>query len=850
MIRDCFFILFILSGLLTATAASPDKVSGRVEDAANGEPIAGVVIQAMGPSGKTLSFASSDAEGIFHILLKEGTDTLSFRAMGYDTLKLPASSDLSVIKMDAKATLLNDVIVEAPDIFAKGDTLVFNVGRYAKPGDNAIMDVLKRLPGIKVEDDGTIKYQGKPINKFYIDGNDFIGGQYGLAANNISHEDVKSVEVMENHQPVKALEGIEFPEEAGINLKLKEDARSRWVGVAKGAVGAQPLLFNASVYAMRLASKIQNVFTLKADNTGWNPANEITEHDYDDMSFSDYSGDPWPEYISADMVNAPLSEKRTRDNLSWLANGIMAWKRGDVSMRLKLNYSGDRLDYKSGVNTDYFSPTIPSFSQTDLMSTRSQDLYSQFNAEINKRGYYLKDRFTVGTKWDKSRSVITGSYDLSQKVSRKNIHASNDLKLVKRNEKKLFMLTSRNEFFHRPAMLVVNGDEGPRQSVGTTDFRSTTETRFGRMRRFWKFSATLGLDIDCHRMSTSLDGMGVFDNSEVCNSFLSNLYVTPELKYERSGWRLSLTVPIKWLFQSVEGSRNYISAAPYFNAKRQLTSKSDISGSVSYSLGTPRPYMRIQAPVLSDYRNLFIGNTNGKYSHSMSASLTYRYRNPLKALFLNATTIYRHSKQSMISDQVFIDDFIVSTYSDGISNTDSWTFNAGISKGLGHSRMVIGCDMEAYFNSASSMRNGNRIPYCQTGFDIKPYCRGSIAKWLSISYQASYGFSTLEFEDTKTNSQNLVQNLALTFIPHDRVTVTCGAEHYFTHFPEGNNSNLLLLDASASWIVNNRIRLSLTADNILNKRDYRYINYGTLSRSEYFFRLRPRQILASIQYRF
>lgn len=850
MIRNCFFILFILSGLLTATSATPDKVSGRVEDAANGEPIAGVVIQAMGPSGKTLSFASSDAEGIFHILLKEGTDTLSFRAMGYDTLKLPPSSDLSVIKMDAKATLLNDVIVEAPDIFAKGDTLVFNVGRYAKPGDNAIMDVLKRLPGIKVEDDGTIKYQGKPINKFYIDGNDFIGGQYGLAANNISHEDVKSVEVMENHQPVKALEGIEFPEEAGINLKLKEDARSRWVGVAKGAVGAQPLLFNASVYAMRLASKIQNVFTLKADNTGWNPANEITEHDYDDMSFSDYSGDLWPEYISADIVNAPLSEKRTRDNLSWLANGIMAWKRGDVSMRLKLNYSGDRLDYKSGVQTDYFSQTIPAFSQTDILRTKSNDLYGQFNAEINKRGYYLKDRFTVGTKWDKSRSVIAGSYDLSQKVSRKNIHASNDLKLVKRNEKKLFMLTSRNEFLHRPALLVINGDEGAHQSVGTTDFRSTTETRFGRMRRFWKFSATLGLDIDCHRMSTSLDGMGVFDNSEVCNSFLSNLYVTPELKYERSGWRLSLTVPIKWLFQSVAGSRNYISAAPFFNVKRQLTSKSDISGSVSYSLGTPRPYMHIQAPVLSDYRNLFIGNTDGKYSHSMAASLTYRYRNPLKALFLNATTIYRHSKQSMISDQVFIDDFIVSTYSDGNSDMDSWHLNAGISKGLGHSRMVIGCEAEAYFTSASSMRNGNRIPYCQTGFDIKPYCRGSIAKWLSISYQASYGFSTLEFEDTKTNSQNLVQNLTLTFIPHDRVTATCGAEHYFTHFPEGNNSNLLLLDASASWIVNNRIRLSLTADNILNKRDYRYVNYGTLSRSEYFFRLRPRQILASIQYRF
>ena len=154
-------------------------------------------------------------------------------------------------------------IVQAPDIYAKGDTLVFNVAQYANAKDDAIIDVIKRLPGIKVEKDGTIKYQGKPINKFYIDGNDMIGGQYGLATENISHEDVKAVEVMENHQPVKALEGIEFPEESGINLKLRDDARSRWAGVAKAAAGADPAMADASVYAMRIAPQMQNIVTLR-----------------------------------------------------------------------------------------------------------------------------------------------------------------------------------------------------------------------------------------------------------------------------------------------------------------------------------------------------------------------------------------------------------------------------------------------------------------------------------------------------------------------------------------------------------------------------------------------------------
>ena len=238
MNRYSFFILCFLLGLLSASAADPDGLRGRVVDADTDEPVVGCIVKSKG------AFTSTDKEGCFVINPKEGADSVSFRFMGYESASLPITADFSCVRLRPKATQLNDVIVEAPDIYAKGDTLVFNVAKYANAKDNAIIDVIKRLPGIKVEEDGTIKYQGKPINKFYLDGNDFIGGQYGLATNNISYKDVASVEVMENHQPVKALEGIEFPEEAGINLKLKEDARSRWVGVAQAAAGVQPLLYN------------------------------------------------------------------------------------------------------------------------------------------------------------------------------------------------------------------------------------------------------------------------------------------------------------------------------------------------------------------------------------------------------------------------------------------------------------------------------------------------------------------------------------------------------------------------------------------------------------------------------
>lgn len=833
-----------MMGLPLMTSAVPGELKGMVMDAENGEPIVGAIVKVKG------AFTTTDRDGKYLLKLKVETDSVSFRSMGYETLTLPIEADITEVKLNQKATQLNDVIVEAPDIYARGDTLVFNVARYANAKDNAIIDVIKRLPGIKVREDGTIEYQGKPINKFYLDGNDFVGGQYSLATNNISHKDVKSVEVMENHQPVKALEGIEFPEEAGINLKLKEDARSRWVGVAKASAGVQPLLFDGSVFTMRMARKMQNMFTLKADNTGWNPAHEIREHDFEDMFSWDHQSSLWPEYISADIVSSPLAEKRTRDNLSWLANAITAWRHGDTSMRLKLNYMADRLDFHSGLTTDYLDSGIPTFIQNTNQRTQSHDISAQFYSETNKRGYYLKDKLTLSGLWNSSHSAITGSFDISQRVVRKNFSGINDLKLVKRNEKKLFTLTSRNEFHHRPDRLFVAWEENAMQDLATSDFRSTTETRFGKFRRFWKYYVTAGMVLNYHRMGSYLSGLGTFDNEGVYNIFSSTLYATPQADYERNGWRLTFRIPLKWKHQSINGQYDYVNTVPSFSVWRQLTSKSELSGNVSYSLDSPQTYLNIGVPILSDYRNIFIAVNPDRYSQGANASMSYRYRNPMKSLFFNIAASYGYRRSALISNQLFIDDFIITTFTNRFSDNKNWQLKGGLSKGLGHSRMVAGIEANTSGNSAVSMRDNVEIPYRQLNAGIKPYFKGSVLRWLSINYETEYSFSKLSINGSNSAYHTLQQNLFGTLIPNDNIQLTVGAEHFMTRFPEGNPANLLMLDTSAAWNVSNSVRLSLTANNLLNKRTYEYVTYGTLSRSEHMFRIRGRMILATLQYRF
>jgi hypothetical protein len=84
------------------------------------------------------------------------------------------------------------------------------VNSFSKEQDRSIGDVLKRMPGIEVLPDGKILYQGKAINKYYIEGLDLLEGKYNLANDNLPYQEVSQVQILENHQPIKTLDSLQF----------------------------------------------------------------------------------------------------------------------------------------------------------------------------------------------------------------------------------------------------------------------------------------------------------------------------------------------------------------------------------------------------------------------------------------------------------------------------------------------------------------------------------------------------------------------------------------------------------------------------------------------------------------
>ena len=859
--RFITLIIAIFLGL-TVSYGQTGEVSGKVFDKDDNSPIAGVIVQIKDTAGNTYQYTITNDRGEYNIKYNVSVATLlRFQCMGYkpQEIQIAEAQTTQTVYLVSQPTQLRDVIIKAPDIEQRSDTLTYYMSKYATAEDKKIADVLKRLPGIKVEDNGQIKYNGEPINKFYIDGSDFMDGRYGIATENINPADVASVEVLENHQPMQVLKGLEFSDQAGLNIKLKEEARHRWIAILNGGVGLSPLLYDASAFAMRIAGKWQNMETVRVNNTGWNPATQSTQHIYNDIFGNGYVDELWSDYINVGISSSPIDESRTRDNFSILANTSNSWHIGEgKDVKYNLTYEGDRLDYLTGYETNYFNDEIPSFIERNQMRTQAQRIGSQWALQVNRPTFFLKDNIYIDADWNKSVSDVGGTLSLSQKSETPTFSATNDLQLVKRIDDNLLTVSSRNRYSYKPHSLFVAGTENAVQDITSGDFRSVTEARYGWIFGRWRVYTRGGVDLNYHDMTTTLSGMEFpYAMQNDVNFSLLNTYLAPEASYESYKWKVRLSVPTSYNLHHIRDKKtdgnttnNYVAATPSLYVRHQINAKMEIAAQLRYSLTPPKASTYISGLMMTDFRNLCIDTPITEYSDTRSVTMTFKYRNPITSLFFNLTGQYEWSSNPYMFNQLFMDNYILSTISPTRNDDHSLILNGSISKGLMSGRMTIGLDARYIQMWDNAMRQNSISPYMLQVLNIQPYLKGHFTNWFSADYRLSYSKNTMDIEDaTGSNYDALKQYLTLTFVPAKKWQVAIGGEHYYTKFSSGSSANLILLDASVRWNVSKKVDISLTAANLLNQREYRYASYGLLSETEYMYRLRGRSIMASIQVR-
>src|SRR5690606_14941166 len=228
-----------------------------------------------------LAFKASDGQGAFSLAWRDTVDfgelRLEINHLGYKKVSIPLSihQNRYEIRMEEKPIDLTEVEVKSrPKINLRGDTLSYNVASFTKPEDRTIGDVLKRMPGMEVEENGQIKYNGKAISNFYVDGDDLLDDKYAIGTKTIPHAMVKDVEIMQNHQPLKVLQGKALSENVALNLKIKDEAKLELTGQAKPG-GGLPGQYDGELNTILFNKKYKMLDVAKANNVGTDLATDF-----------------------------------------------------------------------------------------------------------------------------------------------------------------------------------------------------------------------------------------------------------------------------------------------------------------------------------------------------------------------------------------------------------------------------------------------------------------------------------------------------------------------------------------------------------------------------------------------
>ena len=175
--------------------------------------------------------------------------------------------------------MLNEVILKTElPIVVKKDTIIYNVRSFLRGNEQVVEDLLKKLPGLTVENDGTIKFGNEEVEKIMVEGNDFFENGYKILSKNMPSSLISKVELLQHYSSNKHLKGIENSDKVALNLKVDENVKRKWFGnLNLGYAFASETRLDNGFNLMNFGKKTQYYFLGNSNNLGHNATGDISQ---------------------------------------------------------------------------------------------------------------------------------------------------------------------------------------------------------------------------------------------------------------------------------------------------------------------------------------------------------------------------------------------------------------------------------------------------------------------------------------------------------------------------------------------------------------------------------------------
>lgn len=871
--------LFWLIIFINNTIYSQTIIKGTIFDNSNKPvPNSSVLILKKG-TDDVIAYAISDSKGIYSITFSSSYNEIDIqvRCMSYETITetIKNNSNTKNFILNEKSFELKEIIVKTSPIKQKGDTIKYFVNSFSKEQDRSIGDVLKRMPGIEVLSDGKILYQGRPINKYYIEGLDLLEGKYNLANENLPFKEVTQVQILENHQPIRALDSLKFSDQAALNIKLKN--AYTFTGQASLGSGFNPLLWDANITPMLFTKKTQMLATYQTNNTGVNVASQLKKLTIEDLINQFENNSEKTDWLSIQQLATPnFSEKRWLDNNIHLLSGNYLQKlNNNYELRINLSYLNDYQQQKGYTNTEFITPVN---TITILEEKYNQSFYNSLQTNItlqkNADKNYFKNSLEFQGFWDSQKgNTVLNNEPINQQLNNEFFRISNNLKNIFPLGKQMITLNSYVGLNKTPQTLTVNPGQFEnilnnnlpydevKQQVDLNTFYTNNSISFTKAIKRFSIEPKVGFQIENQQLNSEILTSENFNlGNEFSNNldwFRSKLYLNITTQYKKNKWRFELTTPINHHtiqikdnpLQSSE-NLNQVTFEPRLSAIFDVNSFWKINSSINFSNQFGTINQIHYAYILQNYRNLQRINAPIPQNLNQNFSFGIAYRNPIKTLFWNVMYVNNKSVNNLLyQTQVSTNGATELKAIEQDNNRNNHNISTRASKYF--SKIKSNITLNATFNlqNFQQLVNNNLTAIKNQNLTIGNKIDTDITDKINVEYQANWTFSknkTQNQENPTVTQQSHILNL----------NIYPAKNQYFAVKSEYINNNLftertenIFTDLIYRYtLTKNKIDLEFQLSNLFNTTNYRTININDFSYVETNFNLRPRQALFKVRF--
>lgn len=280
-------ITFLL--LVSEFAMSQNKLQLSGEIMLENLPLRGAVVQLhKADSDSLIAYTFSNSNGYFKISTKNVLSNFLLKishVSACDTIIMIDASTFyndgwhDTVIMKGSKKLMKEIVIRAPELSFKidGDTISYQAEKYMNSEVNKLEDLLKKMEGFHVDDNGRISFNGKEVSKILIEGDDLTGSKYKVLSKNIGADLVSTVQVINNFNDNRLLKQVENDNNVGINLTIKPDKKNKLNGnidLQYGNAGKG----NASLDLVSIQKKLKSLHFINYNNIGKDAAEDISFH--------------------------------------------------------------------------------------------------------------------------------------------------------------------------------------------------------------------------------------------------------------------------------------------------------------------------------------------------------------------------------------------------------------------------------------------------------------------------------------------------------------------------------------------------------------------------------------------